>query len=250
MAPRPASASIKGSPDPDEAPHSPNSPPPTLYCARAIAFSSQSTAAGAPPPHRLPSLSNRQNRTPVAPSSFSPSLIEPHGRNRPGVGAPVSSPPWPCPWSTVNRPEPRSMSHGPRSHLSPLENNSKPNILASFSFRPLSFSTIILQSTNFQEDPWFSKIFLDIALATFQKFQIGPFNFFSSYLCNRNSNFGDSCAKFLRVIHSFISCIHNTCLLHIDWLHVCFMLGNAMLEPFFENFQDYAFEESQFFFVE
>jgi hypothetical protein len=28
------------------------------------------------------------------------------------------------------------------------------------------------------------------------------------------------------------------------------MLGNTVLEPFFEDFQDQAFEESQFFFVE
>jgi hypothetical protein len=28
------------------------------------------------------------------------------------------------------------------------------------------------------------------------------------------------------------------------------MLGNAVLEPFFEDFQDQAFKELQFFFVE
>jgi hypothetical protein len=28
------------------------------------------------------------------------------------------------------------------------------------------------------------------------------------------------------------------------------MLGNAVSEPFFKDFQDQAFEESQFFFVE
>jgi hypothetical protein len=39
---------------------------------------------------------------------------------------------------------------------------------------------------------------------------------FSPYLCNHNSYFGDSCAKILRIFHSFISCIHNTCLLHIE----------------------------------
>jgi hypothetical protein len=36
------------------------------------------------------------------------------------------------------------------------------------------------------------------------------------------------------------------------WLiaYVCFVLGSTVLEPFFEDFQDQAFEESQFFFVE
>jgi hypothetical protein len=31
---------------------------------------------------------------------------------------------------------------------------------------------------------------------------------------------------------------------------VCFALGNTMAELFFEDFQDQAFEESQFFFAE
>jgi hypothetical protein len=31
---------------------------------------------------------------------------------------------------------------------------------------------------------------------------------------------------------------------------VCFALGNTMPELFFEDFQDQAFEESQFFFAE
>jgi hypothetical protein len=31
-----------------------------------------------------------------------------------------------------------------------------------------------------------------------------------------NSDFGYSCAKILRIFHSFISCIHNTCLLYIE----------------------------------
>jgi hypothetical protein len=31
---------------------------------------------------------------------------------------------------------------------------------------------------------------------------------------------------------------------------VCFMLGNAVPEPFFEDFQDQAFEEPPFFFAE
>jgi hypothetical protein len=36
------------------------------------------------------------------------------------------------------------------------------------------------------------------------------------------------------------------------WLIACvyFMLGNIVPEPFFEDFQDQAFKESQFFFAE
>jgi hypothetical protein len=40
--------------------------------------------------------------------------------------------------------------------------------------------------------------------------------FFSPYLCNRNSDFDNSLGKILRITSSFISCIHNTCLLHIN----------------------------------
>jgi hypothetical protein len=31
--------------------------------------------------------------------------------------------------------------------------------------------------------------------------------------------------------------------------YVCFMLGDVVPEPFFEDFQDQTFEESQFFFA-
>jgi hypothetical protein len=37
-------------------------------------------------------------------------------------------------------------------------------------------------------------------------------------------------------VHLFIAC-------------VCFALGNVVSEPFSKDFQDQAFEESQFFFV-
>jgi hypothetical protein len=98
---------------------------------------------------------------------------------------------------------------------------------------------------NFLEDP---QIFANNSRYTpshYQKLQISPYNFLSSYLCNRNSDFGDSCAKILRIISSFILCIHLThvcSILLIDC--VCFALGNTVPEPFFEDFQDQAFEES------
>jgi hypothetical protein len=40
-----------------------------------------------------------------------------------------------------------------------------------FAKRPLSFFEISLQSTKFQEDPWFSKIILDIALDTSKNYK-------------------------------------------------------------------------------
>jgi hypothetical protein len=42
-----------------------------------------------------------------------------------------------------------------------------------------------------------------------------------TYLCNRNSDFSDSHAKFLKNTSSFFQCIYNTCLLHIDSLYAC-----------------------------
>jgi hypothetical protein len=69
---------------------------------------------------------------------------------------------------------------------------------------------------NSKWNPWIPKIFPDTALATFQKFQLGPYNFFSPYLPNHNSDFNNSCAQILTIVLSFISCIHDTCLLHID----------------------------------
>jgi hypothetical protein len=48
-----------------------------------------------------------------------------------------------------------------------------------------------------------------------------PYNFFSPYLCNRNSKLSDSLAKILRITSSFFLCIHIThvcCILLIDCL--------------------------------
>jgi hypothetical protein len=88
LAPRLASACIKGSPDPGEAPHTPNCPPPTLYHARANIILSRSSAAGAPPLCCLTSLGSRQNRIRIVPSSLSP----PHGKlSWPGAAAMPSS---------------------------------------------------------------------------------------------------------------------------------------------------------------
>jgi hypothetical protein len=42
----------------------------------------------------------------------------------------------------------------------------------------------------------------------------------------------------------------NTCLLHFLIDCVCFVLGSIVLEPFFEDFQDQAFEKSQLSFAD
>jgi hypothetical protein len=85
-----------------------------------------------------------------------------------------------------------------------------------FAKRPLFIFNINPQSTNFQGYP---RIFENNSRYTpshFPKITNKSPKFSSPYHCNRNSDFGDSCAKILRIFHSFISCIHNICLLHID----------------------------------
>jgi hypothetical protein len=57
-------------------------------------------------------------------------------------------------------------------------------------------------------------------------------------------------AKFLESLPISSYAFINTCLLHIDRFFVYFMLGNAAPKPFFEDFQDQAFEESQLFFAD
>jgi hypothetical protein len=47
---------------------------------------------------------------------------------------------------------------------------------------------------------------------------------------------------------SILAFIHDNCLLHCIYLSiVCFVLGNSMPEPLFEDFQEQVFEESEFF---
>jgi hypothetical protein len=48
---------------------------------------------------------------------------------------------------------------------------------------------------------------------------------------------------------SILAFIHNNYLLHCIYLSiVCFILGNFMSEPLFEDFQEQVFEESEVFF--
>jgi hypothetical protein len=117
--------------------------------------------------------------------------------------------------------------------------------------RPLFLFNINPQSTNFKGHPRIFENNCRYTPSHNQKLQMGHYKLLSPYICIHNSYFGYSCTKILRITSSFILCIHLThvcCILLIDC--VCFMLGNAVLEPFFEDFQDQAFEESQFFFTE
>jgi hypothetical protein len=78
MKPRPLaspSTPIKGQPRPRWSTTHPNSPHPTLYCAHTITISSRGSTAGAPPPHRHPSSSERFPGCATSSSPFS----SPHG---------------------------------------------------------------------------------------------------------------------------------------------------------------------------
>jgi hypothetical protein len=128
--------------------------------------------------------------------------------------------------------EPPSTDHGPLHHgLAPLVVHgcwTKSTIFShwkiipcqktptNFAVSPLPFCEIKPRSMNFQEDPLIFENKSRYSPTHFQKLQIGPCNFFSLYLSNHNSNFCDSCTKILKILHSSISCIHNTCLLYID----------------------------------
>jgi hypothetical protein len=119
-------------------------------------------------------------------------------------------------------------SQGPSPCDFLFKNKSPAKNASHFANNHLPFYRIKPQSPKFPTKPLVFEIFSKIPLATFQKFQIGPYNFLSPYLCNRNSDFGDYCVKIHRITSSFIICIHLThvcCILLIDC--VCFVLGNV-----------------------
>jgi hypothetical protein len=93
-------------------------------------------------------------------------------------------------------------------HLFPLETNSKTRKFLPLYKEALYLFDINPQSTDFQEAPQIFKNNSLYSPSHFQNLQIGPYNFFSPYLCNRNSKSSDSCGKILRITSSFILCIH------------------------------------------
>jgi hypothetical protein len=154
------------------------------------------------------------------------------------------------PQSTMDRAPRRSTACGPSPPLFSLQNKSEIRKMLAILQKNhvvISYQAAVHQFPNRTPK---SKNISKYTPSHFPEITNRSQKFFSPYLCNRNSDFGDSCAKFLRITHSFISCIHNTCLLHIDLLCVWFMLGNAVPEMFFKDFQDQAFQEFQFFFMD
>jgi hypothetical protein len=81
--------------------------------------------------------------------------------------------------------------------------NPKFDYSGNFVMRPLGFFEIKPQATKFQEDPQIFENNSRYSPSNFQKLQIGPYNFFSPYLCNNNSKFNDSFTKILRITSSF-----------------------------------------------
>jgi hypothetical protein len=145
-----------------------------------------------------------------------------------------------------------STTHGPSSWNSQFKNKSKIQLFWEFCYKAPRFFEINPRSRFCTQTPWIFEINSKFSPSHFQKLQIGPYNFFSPYLCNRNSKFSDSFTRILGITSSFFLCIHIThvCfILLIDCL-CCFVIGDAVSGPFFENLQDQAFEESQLFFAD
>jgi hypothetical protein len=94
--------------------------------------------------------------------------------------------------------------------------NPQPKIKASFTKSPYFCHKSSHIPPIFQTAPLESKSISRYSPSHFLEIANRSLKFFSPYLCNRNSDFGDSHANILRITSSFISCIHNTCLLHID----------------------------------
>jgi hypothetical protein len=141
--------------------------------------------------------------------------------------------------------------HGGRSvRFSYWKINPKPENPRHFVERPLYFFKIKPQSMNFQEEPWFLKYFQKMPIATFQKFQIGPIISFRHIFTTVILILVILAPKFLESLPLSSYAFINTCLLHIDWFCVYFMLGNTAPEPFFKDLQDQAFEETHLFFAD
>jgi hypothetical protein len=170
----------------------------------------------APPRRRLSVLGEDQNQIPVAPSSFSPPRGKPPWPRvaaRPSSGISMtghggqSSMDCALRWSTACGPSPCCF---------PLKNKSETR-----KCQPLckKVHVLIQYQAVVHKIPSRTLVFKN-------KFQISPSHFpkitnrslksSSPYLFNRNSDFDDSHAKILKITSSFILCIHNASLLHID----------------------------------
>jgi hypothetical protein len=182
------------------------SPHPSTTCTECLLHCFFTTVAR--PPRCCPISSERPVEFPVRPSFRCATVGEP---SWPGAATRLSSgepPPRPCPRSTVDRHRPWSTNGGPSLSYFPLKKIPRWKIPADFVVSPSPFYELKPQSMKILRRPLVFKIFPKIPLATFQKLQKNPHNFFPSYLLNGHSDFGNSCAKILRTTSSLILCIH------------------------------------------
>jgi hypothetical protein len=164
----------KRTPAPTEHSHTINSSLPILCRARITATLSQSPTVSALPPHRCPSLSEQSPGCATLPPPFSLLATMPPC---PGVATRLSSVEF-CgwPWWSVHHGLCPALVHEPwtESMLFPLKNKSHPKIQSNFAKSPLSLLEIkplsMISITGHQN----LKIIPNIAIATFQKLQIGP----------------------------------------------------------------------------
>jgi hypothetical protein len=132
----------------------------------------------------------------------------------------------------------------------PLENKSEIQKSHHFAKRPLFLSNINPRSTNFQEAPRIFKNNYKYSPSHFPEIINRSPKFFSSYPATATPISTILAPKFLQSFtlsfHAFI--IHVCCIL-INYVYTS-RLGNVVPEPFFEDFQDQAFEEFQLFFMD
>jgi hypothetical protein len=210
--PTPPPDPIKGHPHSAEASH-------PLHLASSPPHLSPCRSCLEPKPHRRCTTSSLHpssgERSPGRSMSL-PSHCHPRGKPpRPGVAVrPSSGEPLPSVtvestvepstghpmWSTDPWTESTTFSHW---KIIPKHENS-----CHFTKKPLYLFKINPQSTDFQEAPWIFENNSRYSPSHFKKLQIGPYNFFTPYLCNRNSKSSDSYTKILRITSYFILCIH------------------------------------------
>jgi hypothetical protein len=148
---------------------------------------------------------------PLGPTSLLLPLPHPGRARKPPTPAGLALPPWSSPTTST---EGKKLPYH-TSFILPINVALSP--LESSSIRRLQTGSIQAPPVSGAFKPAVHKfpqrlvVFENISRYTpshFQKLQIGPYNFFSPYLCNRNSKSSDSCAKILRITSSFILWIH------------------------------------------
>jgi hypothetical protein len=104
----------------------------------------------------------------------------------------------------------QSISRGPSPHVFLLENNSKLNNPRHFAERPLYLLNIKPWSATFRTEPQKFENNSRLTLATFQKLQIGPCNFFCHIFATLTP-----ISSYAFIEHMFVAFIYCLCLLHV-----------------------------------